>query len=675
MLRLYSARPILISGSCKRETAEDHAALLQAVVDATNDNQNLTRLRVVSLASDGESRRGKALTKLTYVAPLAPSSPIHDQLVHLDLMDYFVGPDDITANKDYKHVFKRLRNTLLRENGCLVRGVHLTCAVIRKHLRDSGFADAHISHVLDPTDKQDVVLAYSLLKDLWSLPMANPVSSTPTYIKAREALHIYGELSYHLIFLYICIEVSLSEQLEHLSVAVHLILALYVLDGARSHFIPTSLFVDVSIMVKNAFFCIAKAKVDHPNDPFFLVLLGTDRLEALFGILRTMVGNDTNLDVLQLALRITSTTEVSMILAKHPEWDRSPRRLCLPTVSKNSDDVSNSLDHIGPRAYLCPDNLRPSGLTLATPWKRGRLFLEDKHPWITPILRSISSTNNASILAPFGISLVDSSLTGGVNDTEMEGGTPSHQSDMSMRPSEVLDTTAGMQELEDSVAETQWCSSEAYEQDTFLHSVQIGGITMKKSRAIAQQFRYATSANSTDRLRRVAQEGRFKSTGSLVVPHSQGGDAHINRPKLSILQPVATVVLCEGKIFLCIAEVNGLFLENQPVDDIPIPVLSDKAAQVSYQGMRLVQASYSDDHDGKHDWRSLDLFRLSAKVHGAFVVPINPDIASHKLCDAFFLFQSSELMALATSLRDSIRRSHRKAILQVERSDYFPYQE
>jgi len=162
--------------------------------------------------------------------------------------------------------------------------------------------------------------------------------------------------------------------------------------------------------------------------------------------------------------------------------------------------------------------------------------------------------------------------------------------------------TAGMQELEDSVAETQWHSSEAYKQDTFLHSVQIGGITMKKSCAVAQQFRFATSANSTDRLCRVAQEGWFKSTGSLTVPHSQGRDAHINGPKLSILQPIATVVLCEGKIFLCIAEVNGLFLENQPVNDIPIPVLSDKAAQVSYQGMHLVQASYSDDHDGKHNW-------------------------------------------------------------------------
>jgi hypothetical protein len=61
-----------------------------------------------------------------------------------------------------------------------------------------------------------------------------------------------------------------------------------------------------------------------------------------------MVGNDANLDILQLALRVTVTTEVSNILAKHPEWDKSPCRLNLPTVTKAMDIVSNSTDHIGP---------------------------------------------------------------------------------------------------------------------------------------------------------------------------------------------------------------------------------------------------------------------------------------------------------------------------------------
>ena len=326
--------PILISGSCKCETAKDHTILIQTVLDAAINNQNLTRLQVISLASDGESHCGKALSNLTYVAPLALSSPIYDQLIHLKLMDYFVGPDDITADKDYKHIFKQLHNALLHENGCVIHGIHVTRTLISKHLKDSGWTDTHINHILNPTDKQDIVLMYSLLKDLWSLLLADPLSSTLTYIKVHEALCLYGNLSYNLIFPYICINLSLSEQLEHLSTAAHLVLTPYVDDNMRSQFIPTPLFVNISIMIKNAYFCVAKAKINHPNHPFFLTLLVTNQLESLFGILRTMVGNDTNLDILQLALHITSTTEVSTILAKHPKWDRGLCQLCLPTVSK-----------------------------------------------------------------------------------------------------------------------------------------------------------------------------------------------------------------------------------------------------------------------------------------------------------------------------------------------------
>ena len=295
------------------------------MVDAVNAKKAATGLRVISLASDGESRRGKALAQLTFVAPLTATSPIYNHLVHLDLLNLFVGADDITADKDYKHVFKRLRNTLLQEKGCVVLGIKLTRGLIRKHLQDCGHSGEHISRILDPTDKQDVDLAYKLLKDLWSLPPADPGRYTQMYVDVCEALRVYGQLAYHMIFPYICTELTLSEQLEHLSMAAHLTLALYVHNNARSQFIPNALFIDIGIMIKNVFFCVAKAKAKHPMEPFFIVLLGTDRLESLFGILRTMVGNDANLDILQLALHVTTTTEVSNILVNHPEWDKGPR--------------------------------------------------------------------------------------------------------------------------------------------------------------------------------------------------------------------------------------------------------------------------------------------------------------------------------------------------------------
>ena len=52
------------------------------------------------------------------------------------------------------------------------------------------------------------------------------------YVNVCEALHVYGQLAYHLIFLYICTELSLSEQLKHLSAAAHLTLALYIHNNA-----------------------------------------------------------------------------------------------------------------------------------------------------------------------------------------------------------------------------------------------------------------------------------------------------------------------------------------------------------------------------------------------------------------------------------------------------------
>jgi hypothetical protein len=80
------------------------------------------------------------------------------------------------ADKDYKHIFKQLHNTLLHEKGSMVHGIKLTWGLIHKHLSDSGLPLAHIEHVLNPMDKQNVILVYRLLKDLWSLLPANPVT-------------------------------------------------------------------------------------------------------------------------------------------------------------------------------------------------------------------------------------------------------------------------------------------------------------------------------------------------------------------------------------------------------------------------------------------------------------------------------------------------------------------
>ena len=104
-------------------------------------------------------------------------------------------------------------------------------------------------------------------------------------------------------------------------------------------------------MIKNTFFCVAKAKVDTPNEDFNIVLLGTDRLEGLFGCLRTVIGNDANVDNYQLGSQLTGTTEAASILALHPWWDKAPRWLHLPSLTQDMSVIPDCADHITPQSW------------------------------------------------------------------------------------------------------------------------------------------------------------------------------------------------------------------------------------------------------------------------------------------------------------------------------------
>ncbi len=282
--REYSVRPIMFSGTCKRETGLHHARVLQMVLDAANKvkvQKNCT-YHTICIASDGEAKRGDTFVILTMSSQLSASLPIYGQLSLLKLMNHLVGPDDLTADKDFKHIFKRQRNLLMRHKGILIQGFCVTPTILRTHLKLHGVPSHRLQSLLNPNDKQDVVLAYSLLKEVWSLPPL-PAGSSPSFARAREALNVYRQFAHHLIMPYVCADLNLNEQLIHLSAAVHMAFFLYRDCSTCTQFMLMQSYVDIMIMVKNMFYCVAKAKVDNPHGNFYPILLGTDRLEMFFG--------------------------------------------------------------------------------------------------------------------------------------------------------------------------------------------------------------------------------------------------------------------------------------------------------------------------------------------------------------------------------------------------------
>jgi hypothetical protein len=662
----------MISGTCKKETGAQHANLIKTILTATENQRQRGRAsyRTVCIASDGESKRGQALVRLTMNTTLKVDSPIYEQLRPLPFMNYLVGSDDITADKDFKHIFKRQRNLMMRNKGIFIQGFCVTPPILRAHLQSNGVSSFRLRALLNPNDKQDVILGYSLLKEIWSLPAA-PSGSNPSFLRARNALRVYGHFAQNLVLPYICVDLNLDEQLIYLSTAAHLALYLYNDNLARTKFMPTQSYVDIMLMVKNVYFCVAKAKVDNPGGTFHIILLGTDRLEQFFGLVRTAVGTDTNVDTVQLGNRASGLTEVAIILAQHPEWDRAPRRLQLPVISKDSGEITTKADHINPASWR--GNVDVANVNLHTCWILGRQKAIELVPEAAEALDRLSNTPGIDILSPLGDILVnvqdtddefDCSELSGVHDPlstlppAVEGPTPASQPF----------TPDG--DMEDAIAE------EVPRNDKITSEIIINGLKTTKAKALRHRMMFQTNRSSTDRLKRVQELPCFNSipTSELdtnIISH----DSSFGAPSLRIGNPIASLVQCEELIFLAIAEVNRLhFAGKNNMDEIGLHLLADATAKVDFQILRLLPATEEDDPSQQYDWCwSLQMESTCDNVPGRFIHPLNPSVSVRMPGKPTFLFESSFLVTISSSLFQELLPYDLRSIPAVKRSPFFPY--
>lgn len=399
--RVYGALPFLISGTCKREDADTHAKLIETIIKACKHEESKIGSSLMFIASDGESRRGSALIQITQKYNLSPNSKIYPFLHGLRFLNLLVGEDDVTADKDYKHVIKRLRNFLLRKRGTIIHGVHITPSLLRFHLKLTGVSEGRLAYLFNPNDRQDVPLAYTLLKEVWSLPEPQSTDS-PSIASSRRAICVLGQLFKYIVLPYIQTSLSLHEQLTYLSAAAHLTFFLYTHNNAGATFIPSQTYFDIMLMIKNAYFCVAKVKTRTPEGKFYLILTGTDRLEGTFGVTRTMSGTDHNCDVYQLSNRLTNIAECAIILSEHREWDRAPRRLKLQAITDENGDISAKIDHINPASWK--GDVYVSNVLPITSWNHGRQRVEQEFVAldVAQALCALELRHDVDMAFPFG---------------------------------------------------------------------------------------------------------------------------------------------------------------------------------------------------------------------------------------------------------------------------------
>ncbi|KAJ7464012.1 hypothetical protein FB451DRAFT_1492107 [Mycena latifolia] len=636
--QMYNPRPICISGTCKRETGTEHAEFLRTVHTGVENRRTHGNIiyRTISYASDGEAKRGAAFVQEFMKFNLQSTSPIHPLLAPLIFMNFRVGLDDLTFDKDFRHVIKAFRSLVMRLMGIKLLRFLITPAIVKQHLRAAGNTTERINSLLNPNDKQDVPLAYQLLKELWSLPDALP-SDSPGFTAARKALQILGKLGYHLVMPYICVTLSLREQFTHLSAAAHLLLILFTSDCAGTAFMANQTFVNIMLMIKNAFFCVAKAKVDLPDSEFFLNLLGTNRVEKLFGLIRTAKGSDSNVDIYQLAGRASNLTEISKILTLRPHWDRGPRRLQLPAIINEKGDISKKSDHVSPASVV--GDVRVSTVVLHGCWKSGRKIAEAVTPGGKDALARCEDVPGFDILSPFGKLLVNAAdaVDAFEPDPDLFRPAPTEANPPESEPSNCNDT-----DIDDMLAIDDSTRNKKHSPHLF-----IDGKKVSKATILSNLMQGRSARLSTDRTRRVAGITAFNhaSTNDLIT-----FDGPLGAPSLRIGNPIVTMVYCEDNLFLAIGQVNQIIFGSQETESISLDLLPDTGTKISFQILRLGTTTIDDDPSHNHDWRwSLSFEATCRGVPGVLIQPLNPTVSNRNPGKPTYLFASEELIALAAT--------------------------
>lgn len=142
-------------------------------------------------------------------------------------------------------------------------------------------------------------------------------------MKTIAALQLVGTLFHAMIEPFINPDLSLVEQMEHLSEYSHIALILYRRNG--SSFMSNQLYADSQVMVKNAFFYLAKQLLMDPSLPVLLMLSGDDRLENLFGRVRMQGAHNCGVDLKTLMDRLAAAMDLCHIFSVHPSWDQGHR--------------------------------------------------------------------------------------------------------------------------------------------------------------------------------------------------------------------------------------------------------------------------------------------------------------------------------------------------------------
>ncbi|KAJ7440980.1 hypothetical protein FB451DRAFT_956472, partial [Mycena latifolia] len=389
----YTPVPLMISGTCKRETDPLQTKWIKTIISTWKDSPHGEAFYgpLWSIASDGDAVRRRALHTICMNQTLAFDSDLFPLIGCLPLMNLRCGRDNLNADFDWKHKLKNFASLLRSVTGFLIADFHVSAIQIRSKLEAlPGMDKTRLDALFNNKDHMNVKNAVSLHSALYELSLLiDPATCEPEDVP----FFLLGRLCGFLTRPFKTPSMSLSQQLESLSAAAHIFFMLF--RANRTSFCPGQLYYDVQTMVKNIYWSVAKQKILDPKGVFHIGHSGEDRLEGLYGIIYRLKDNSRNVDILQLSQRASTTAESCRIFAKHPDWDRGHKRLRL--------EGAEGVDHTNPTSWqgdVCVGNVNL--LTCHNGGRRLtiRLFEQLRVPFDNP--STFFNSDDIDLLRPHG---------------------------------------------------------------------------------------------------------------------------------------------------------------------------------------------------------------------------------------------------------------------------------
>lgn len=141
------------------------------------------------------------------------------------------------------------------------------------------------------------------------------------------------------------------------------------------------------------------------------------------------------------------------------------------------------------------------------------------------------------------------------------------------------------------------------------------GTSVLKSHALALYVRSIgkSGPSSTDQLKHVREIGRYMEITDAVTE-----EAPSSHDVLVIQDPVAALVRCEGHVFLCVGEVNGIKVDADSgyTSILHSDLAKREGVMISIQLLGLCQLTTDDDPTRRMDWHSYCVRESTVQVPG-----------------------------------------------------------